>query len=91
LESDVTESLAFVIQAHMNSIQTKIQTLKRLSRSLQEATPAAKDEVVAIDELVAEVGGYFGSQEKLDRYHVDTELAGNQALDEARYATRTRY
>ncbi|KAF2685647.1 hypothetical protein K458DRAFT_416870 [Lentithecium fluviatile CBS 122367] len=49
---EVTESPAFIIQYHLNSIQTQIQTLKRLSRSLQEATPSAMDEVVAVGRLV---------------------------------------
>jgi len=90
-ESDVFDSPAFIIQSHLSSIQTQIQTLKRLCRPLQEATPGAKDEVVAFDALVTEVGRYFGSQEKLDRYRVDSRLAGRQALEEARYAAGNNY
>jgi hypothetical protein len=87
----VVESPAFLIQAHLSSIQTQIYTLKRLSRSLQEATPAAKDEVIAVSTLVDEVDRYFGSQEKVDRYRVDSRLAGRPALEEARYAGGTSY
>lgn len=82
---DVTESSAFVIQSHLDSIRIQIQTLKRLGRSLQEANPGAKDEMIAIGGLVAEVGKYFGSQQSLDQYWIDTRFAGRKALKEARY------
>lgn len=83
---DVTESLGFVIQCHLDSIQLQLQTLKRLARSLQEATPGAKDEVIAVSGVVAEVGKYFGTQEALDRHGISTRFSGRKALEEARYA-----
>lgn len=67
-------------------MELQIQNLKRLSRALQEATPDAKDEVVAVARLVEEVVQYFGSQEAIDRYSIDTVFAGGKALEEARYA-----
>ncbi|CAO2656467.1 Nn.00g052700.m01.CDS01 [Neocucurbitaria sp. VM-36] len=85
-EMDPTESLGFVIHSSLHSIELQIQTLKRLSRSLQEATPDAKDELVRVSALVAEVAQYFGSQDALDRYAIDAKYAGGKALDEARYA-----
>ncbi|KAI5380401.1 hypothetical protein J4E82_000978 [Alternaria postmessia] len=51
----------------LHSIELQIQNLKRLSRTLQEATPDAKSEVMAIAGLVAETVKYFGSQEALSR------------------------
>ncbi len=67
-------------------MQLQIQTLKRLTRSLQEASPDAKDEVVAIESLVDEVSLYFGSREALERYAVEdrTFKAGGKALAEVR-------
>lgn len=82
----MTESLGFIIQSHLNSIQLQIQTLKRLTRSLQEATPDAKEEVIAVSSLVREVERFFGSPESLDRYPIDPKFAGKKALEEARYA-----
>lgn len=82
---DVTESLGFIILAHLDSIRYQLQTLSRLTRSLQEATPDAKDEVIAVGDLVAEVDKFFGSHNALDRYSRNSDLAGGKALDEARY------
>ncbi|KAL6709478.1 hypothetical protein ACN47E_001413 [Coniothyrium glycines] len=84
---DPTESLGFIIQSSLHSIELQLQGLKRLSRSLQEATPDAKDEVVAVSKLVEEVAKYFGSQEALDKYSIDEKFAGGKALEEARYAS----
>lgn len=83
--ADPTESLGFIIQSSLHSIELQIQTLKRLSRSLQEASPDAKDEVVRVGALVEEVARYFGEQEALDRYGIDGRFAGGKALSEARY------
>jgi hypothetical protein len=88
---DVTRSLGFIIQAHLHGISYQMQTLSRLTRSLQEATPDAKDEVIAVGDLVIEVDKFFGSHNTLDRYSRDSNLAGGKALDEARYiAGRSR-
>ena len=64
---DPTETLSFDIHSSLHSIELQIQNLKRLSRTLQEATPDAKSEVMAIAGLVAETVKYFGSQEALSR------------------------
>ncbi|KAF1844035.1 uncharacterized protein K460DRAFT_342946 [Cucurbitaria berberidis CBS 394.84] len=88
-EADATETIGFIIHSSLQSIELQIQTLKRLSRSLQEASPDAKDEVVGVASLVEEIAQYFGSQDALDRYAVDTKFAGGKALDEARYAAAT--
>lgn len=64
---DPTETLSFAIHSSLHSIELQIQNLKRLSRTLQEATPDAKSEVMAIAGLVAETVKYFGSQEALSR------------------------
>lgn len=88
---DVTESLGFIILAHLHSIRHQMQTLSTLTRSLQEATPDAKDEVVAVGDLVAEVNKFFGSHNALDRYSRESNLTGGEALDKARYiAGRSR-
>ncbi|KAH7401319.1 hypothetical protein BKA66DRAFT_405717 [Pyrenochaeta sp. MPI-SDFR-AT-0127] len=84
-ETDPTETPGFIIRSCLHSIDVQIGTLKRMSRSLQEATPDAKEEVIAIDSLVEEIVQYFGSQDALDRYAIDARFAGGKALDEARY------
>lgn len=56
-----------------------------MTRSLQEATPDAKEEVIAVNSLVEEIAQYFGSQDALDRYAIDARFTGGKALDEARY------
>lgn len=81
-----TESLGFIIHSSLHSIELQVRTLKRLCRPLQEATPDAKDEIVAVSKLVGETAQYFGSQDALERYSIDTRFAGGKALDEARYA-----
>jgi hypothetical protein len=85
-ESDPTEALSFIIHSSLHGIELQIQNLKRLTRTLQEATPDAKEEVVAVAKLVAETVKYFGSQEALDRYRIDNKFAGRKGLEEARYA-----
>lgn len=84
----MTESLGFVIQSHLHGIQLNIQTLGRLTRSLQEASAASKDEVVAVEKLVGEVDEFFGSTEALRRHSIDTRFAGRKALEEAQYSSR---
>jgi hypothetical protein len=78
--------LGFIIHSSLHSIGLQIQNLKRLSRTLQEATPDAKEEVVAVAKLVAETVKYFGSQEALNRYSIDEKFSGRKGLEEARYA-----
>ncbi|KAF2122499.1 hypothetical protein BDV96DRAFT_1510 [Lophiotrema nucula] len=85
-EKDVTEMLGYSIQASLNSIRLQIQTLSRLTRSLQEAPPDACDEVEGIERLVRDVGKFFGTEDALDRYHIDERFAGKKALDEAKVA-----
>jgi hypothetical protein len=85
-ESYPTEALSFIIHSSLHSIELQIQNLKRLSRTLQEATPDAKEEVVAVAKLVAETVKYFGSQEALDRYLIDDRISGRKGLEKARYA-----
>ncbi|KAF2714126.1 hypothetical protein K504DRAFT_399912 [Pleomassaria siparia CBS 279.74] len=83
---NVMESLGFVIRYHLNSINLQMQILSRLTRSLQEATPNAKAEVIALSDLVVEVDRFFGSTETLEKFSIDRRLSGRDALDEARYA-----
>lgn len=87
----MTESLGFVIESHLQSIDLQAQMLKTLTRSLQDATLGAKEEAVAVGGLVSEVGKFFGSQEAMDRYRIDTRFAGGKALEEARYAAGNGY
>jgi hypothetical protein len=82
-EKDVTESLGYIIQSGLDSIKLQSQSLKRLTRSLQEATPDAREEVEAVALLVEEVARYFGTDEALKRYPVDQRFAGRRALEEA--------
>lgn len=85
-EADPTSSPGFVIHCLLYSIEVSIGNLKRLSRSLQEASYDAREEVIGVSELVEEVAKYFGSEEALARYRIDQRFAGGKALDEARYA-----
>jgi hypothetical protein len=78
--------LSFVIHNSLHSIELQIQNLKRLSRTLQEVTPDAEDEVNAVARLVAETVDYFGSQEALSRLSINEKIAGRKGLEEARYA-----
>lgn len=84
--SDPTGSLGFIIHSSLHGIEMQIQNLKLLARSLQEAAPEARDEVVEVSRLVEEVARYFGSQDALDRYQIDEVFAGRKALEEARHA-----
>lgn len=68
----------------LHSIAVQIQTLKRLSRSLQEATPSAKEEMTGVTNLVEETAQFFGSDAALMHYSIDPRFAGRKALDEAR-------
>ena len=90
-EEDLTESLAFVIQSYLNSIRIQVQTLKRLSRALQEVSSSAEDETIAVSRLVDETRSYFSSQEQMDRYRIDTRVSVGKALEEARLAARVSY
>jgi hypothetical protein len=85
-EQDPTESVDYVISASLHSIKLQIQSLKTLTRSLQEATPNAKDEMNAVSSLVKEVNRYFGTKATLDRNQVDQKFSGRRALEEARFA-----
>jgi hypothetical protein len=85
-EQDPTESIGYIINASLHSINLQIKNLKRLIRSLQEATPEAREEVLAVSSRVAEITKYFGSELALDRYAVDKKYSGRRALEEARYA-----
>ena len=62
-----------------------MQTLARMTRSLQEATPDAKDEVVAVGNLVADTDRLFGSPNALGKYPIDPKFTSQEALNEARY------
>jgi len=84
-EPDPTETLSFIIHSSLDGIELQIQNLKRLSRTLQEATPDAKDEVVAVAKLVTETVKYFGSEEALHRYGINEKISGRRGLEEARY------
>lgn len=85
-EADPTSSPGFIIHSLLDSIEASIGNLKRLTRSLQDASLDARDEVIGVSELVEEVAKYFGSEEALARYKIDARFAGGKALDEARYA-----
>jgi hypothetical protein len=85
-EPDPTETLSYIIHSSLQSIELQIQKLKRLSRTLQEATPDAKDEVMAVARLVTETAEYFGSKEALQRYAINENIPGRKGLEEARYA-----
>ncbi|CBX98371.1 hypothetical protein LEMA_P097800.1 [Plenodomus lingam JN3] len=83
---DLTDSLAFIIHSCLQSIELQLRTLKRLSRSLQEATPDAREEVIAITKLVHQTAQHFGSQTALMESRIDSRFNGRRALDESRYA-----
>ncbi|KAL1800240.1 hypothetical protein ACET3X_000582 [Alternaria dauci] len=85
-ESDPTESLSFVVHSSLHSIELQIQNLKRLSRTLQEATPDAKNEVTAVAGLVADTVKCFGSQEALSRYSMNEQISERKGLEEGRHA-----
>ncbi|KAG9192316.1 hypothetical protein G6011_11050 [Alternaria panax] len=85
-EADPTETLVSIIYFSLRSIELQIQNLKRLSRTLQEATPDAKDEVMAVGRLLAETVEYFGSQEALSRYLINEKISGGRGLEEGRHA-----
>ena len=86
----MTETLGFVIRSHLQSIRLNIQTLGMLTRSLQEASPGFKEEAVAVQKLVCEVDTFFGLEEALDQYSIDTKFAGRKALEEAQFAAGIR-
>ena len=62
-----------------------MQTLARMTRSLQEATPDAKDEVVAIGNLVADTDRLFGSPDALGKHPIDPRFTVQEVMNEARY------
>ncbi|KAJ4332900.1 hypothetical protein N0V87_008030 [Didymella glomerata] len=74
----------FVIHTLLHSIEVQIQTLKRLTRSLQEATPSAREELIGVSRLVEDTAKYFGSDAAIRQHSIDTKFAGRKALDEAR-------
>lgn len=57
-----------------------------MTRSLQEATPSAREEMISVSRLVEDTAKYFGSDTAIRQHSIDTSLAGRKALDEARYA-----
>lgn len=61
----------------------QLQTSKRLTRSLQEVTAGAQDEVAAVAGLVNEVVEYSSSHEALDWRNIDEKFVGRKALEEA--------
>ncbi|KAF2738237.1 hypothetical protein EJ04DRAFT_509667 [Polyplosphaeria fusca] len=83
------ESLGYVIQSHLRSIGIQIQTLSRLTRALQDATPEGGPEVDAIDALVRDVDRYFGDDAALHHYQIDERFKGRKALEEARATDRS--
>lgn len=83
---DLTESTAYIISSSLHSIKLQIQHLKRLSRSLQDATPGAKEELAVVSSLVGDVGRYFGSDDAMQKNGVDKKFSGRRALQEARWA-----
>ncbi|KAF2827725.1 hypothetical protein CC86DRAFT_445620 [Ophiobolus disseminans] len=85
IEHNVTESLGYIIESGLHGIGLQIKSLKRLTRSLQEVTPDAREEVAAVASLVGEAGRYFGSSEALRLYPIDRKFAGRRALEEARH------
>ncbi|KAF2198984.1 hypothetical protein GQ43DRAFT_421287 [Delitschia confertaspora ATCC 74209] len=87
---DITENLGFEIRSHLEGIALQSKTLSRLARALQETTPAAGPEVVAVSRLIKDVDKFFGSAEAIDRYSIDTRFAGKKALDEARHTATSR-
>lgn len=87
---DPTETPGFVIHSLLHSIEVQIQTLKRLFRSVQEATPDARDEVVNVTRLVEETTQFFGSDAALKVYSIDLRFAGRKALEEARFGAAQR-
>lgn len=89
LDNDPGESPGFIIQSHLRSIGIQIQTLARLTRSLQDATPEGGPEVDAIDRLVQEADRYFGDEDALNRYQIDERFKGRKALEEARASARS--
>lgn len=88
---DEIESLGARIQSYLQSIRTNMQALGRLTRSLQEASPDCMEEVVAVEKLVGEVTKFFGSEEDVKMYGIDTKYSGRKALEEARYAAERRF
>jgi hypothetical protein len=90
---DPTESLGFEIKACLDSISLQIQTLSKMTRTLQDATcpnGVVNEEVEAIGELVAEVNDFFGSQDALRKHSINEKFAGRKALEEARYTSVQR-
>lgn len=80
----VAESPGFLIQAHLNSIEFQMRTLGRLTRSLQEAAPNAKEDMESLEELVNEVGKHFGTMEAVEALGPGMRFTGRKALDEVR-------
>lgn len=85
-DPDSRESTGYIISSSLYSIKLQIQNLKRLSRSLQDATPGAKQELAAVSSLVGDVSRYFGSDDAMQKNGVDKKFSGRRALQEARWA-----
>ncbi|KAH7138007.1 hypothetical protein B0J11DRAFT_2807 [Dendryphion nanum] len=56
---DVTETIGFQIHSLLDSLRSQTNSLARLTRSLQEATPDAREEVEAVEDLVKEMAALF--------------------------------
>lgn len=56
---DVTETTGFQIHCLLDSLRSQTNSLARLTRSLQEATPDAREEVEAVEDLVKEMAALF--------------------------------
>lgn len=56
---DVTDSLGFKIHSLLDSLRSQTHILFRMTRSLQEATPNARDEVTVVEKLVKDTACRF--------------------------------
>ena len=82
-EQELPDTLGYIIDSGLHSIEVQLKSLKRLTRPLQDATPDAREEVEAVASLIAEARRYFGTTEASERYHVDRKYAGRRALEES--------
>ncbi|KAH7095262.1 hypothetical protein FB567DRAFT_24703 [Paraphoma chrysanthemicola] len=86
-DQDPTESLGFIIESSLHGIRLQTKSLKRLTRSLQDATSGAKEEMVAVSTLIGEAVKFFGSDAAIKRYPIDSKFTGRRALDEVKAVT----
>jgi hypothetical protein len=85
-DHDPTGSLGYIIDSSLHGIRLQIKSLKRLTRFLQDATPDAKEEVVAVSSLVGDAVRFFGSEAAMKKHPVDNKFAGRRALEEVKAA-----